>query len=174
MSENELFKHLPTQRQVDNYDAEARGACLRNVILSQSLADCQKDELIRELADMFVEAAEKRAQNEQWEERESEKERESESEFVRRKQTAYLELIDLLKELNDGWRPYWDGPSGLSQLKWFPVHDHVLSKTWFDKEHIQQKQASEQAAKSEEVWQEIEKRLGKEKIFLALWEDYFE
>jgi hypothetical protein len=56
----DLFKSLPTQKQVNNYDAQARKACFKNIINSPVLKPSEKIELCAKVGEMFVIAAEQR------------------------------------------------------------------------------------------------------------------
>jgi hypothetical protein len=96
---------------------------------------------------------------------------EKEAEFIRSKQVAYLEVVDLLKKLNNGWRPDWTDED---QEKYFLFWDHSDGEILCDIHGYSQGQRSELAAKTEEICHDVIKQLGPDKIYLALWEDFHE
>jgi len=91
-----------------------------------------------------------------------------EAELVKSHLEARLEVINLLRKLNDGWTPDWDDSS---QVKWSPKIDYGKGKIIFCTFVSRQVIADYFQAKAE-VWERVIEELGEEKVLLALWPKY--
>ena len=92
-----------------------------------------------------------------------------EAEFVKAQMEARLKVLDMLKRLNDGWTPDWENKA---QGKWEPVYDLIDNKInilWYN---ITQTLPSCFAASTMEIWLQIIKELGEDKVILAIWPKY--
>lgn len=89
-----------------------------------------------------------------------------EAEFVKKQREAYLELIDLLQELNEGWRPNWEDNR---ILKWGAVYNYAIDKIKIVLSSDEQIFPDCLHGKSRKIWGKVIDQLGEEKIKLALW-----
>jgi len=88
-----------------------------------------------------------------------------EAEFVYRQQKAYLELIDKIFELNDGWVPAWGANISNYAFSYYHPGKGIDSYDWENIQYFK----TELYFKSEDIGNRIIEELGTELIKLALW-----
>ena len=91
---------------------------------------------------------------------------ESELKLVARQKQAFLEVVDKLKELNDGWKPDWNNSA---QRKCEPYYSHQGNEIHISFSDSIQVLPSLLQSKSEKVWLDVIEQLGEDKVKLALW-----
>jgi len=89
-----------------------------------------------------------------------------EAEFVHRQQAAYLELIDTIQELNEGWCPDWEDGG---QLKHYFAYDYVGGALGVRNEIDSMRAHPDCEYMKNYVSPEVITKFGKTKIKLALW-----
>ncbi len=94
---------------------------------------------------------------------------EQEAVFIHNQRKAYINLIDKIHELNDGWRPDWDEGK---QSKYNFRYTHDGKEILINENFRIQNHKSELYFSSHEIGKQILKDLYP--VFAALWEDYNE
>jgi hypothetical protein len=85
--------------------------------------------------------------------------------FIQQQQSAYLELIDKIQELNEGWRPDWNDDN----YKHEPCYNHYDGLISIVSDNSDQSLPDWFQAKSKQIWKTAIDQLGEPKIKLALW-----
>ena len=92
-------------------------------------------------------------------------ETEREAEFIKAHTEARLEVVDLLKKLNEGWRPDWDDDYA---EKHYAVLDHDLDEIFIRSSGDTQILPCWFHSKTKGIWIQVIKELGEEKVRFAL------
>jgi len=91
---------------------------------------------------------------------------EEEAQLVHQQQESYLELIDKIHELNDGWTPDWGRVDSLKYAFNYCIDAaSVQLFGWSDSQHYK----TELYFESEKIGSKIIEELGEDLIKLALW-----